>query len=114
MSFRILINRLQRKSSMQVNGKGMAVLVSLIFTVGIWGLSTVKRTLSWTPSEPYSGYRLVSIQEVPDAGEICLPAEHDGTDANLFPSFDENNQNGVLALLRGGSVYAASQESGQI
>ena len=100
---------------MRLERKGMAVLVGLMLTAtGIWGLSSVvQRTSLLIPSKSSSGYRLVSIQEVPDAGEICLPAEHDGTDANLFPSFDENNQNGVLALLRGGSVYAASQESGQ-
>jgi DNA-binding beta-propeller fold protein YncE len=100
---------------MRVERKGTAVLVGLMLTaMGIWGLSTVVKRMSLlTPSESSSGYRLVSIQEVPDSGEICLPAEHAGTDANLFASFDKNDENGVLALLRGRSVYAASQESGQ-
>src|SRR5262245_53282834 len=104
---------------MRVNRKGMAVLAGLMLTgVVIWGLSTVvKRTSSLPPPESSSGYRLVSVQEVPNYGEIRLPAERNGADANpdanRIASFDENDENRLLDLLRGRSVYAASQESGQ-
>ena len=100
---------------MRLERKGMAVLVGLMLTAtGIWSLSSVvQRTSLLIPSKSSSGYRLVSIQEVPDAGEICLPPERDTADSDLFASFDENNKNDVLALLRGASVYAASQENGQ-
>jgi len=100
---------------MRVKRKGIAALVGLMLTaMGFWGLSTVvKRTSSFTPPESSPGYRLVSIQQVPDLAEICLPeVEHAGTAARSA-SFDKNDGNDVLALLRGTSVYAASQESAQ-
>src|SRR5436309_9622130 len=117
MSFRsrTMISRFRWRSFMRLERKGMAVLVGLMLTAtGIWSLSSVvQRTSLLIPSKSSSGYRLVSIQEVPDAGEICLPPERDTADSDLFASFDENNKNDVLALLRGASVYAASQENGQ-
>src|SRR5438874_8007626 len=99
---------------MRLGRKETAVLVGIILTATvIWSLSTVVKRTSLTPPESSSGYRLVSIQEVPDAGEICLPPERDTADSNLFASFDKSHENDLLALLQGTSVYAASQESGQ-
>src|SRR5437870_3108018 len=99
MSFRIVMNRLRRRSLMRVEKKGMAVVAGfLLSAIGIWQLSTVVRR---TPPQSSAGSRLVSIQEVPDAGEICLPAEHNAADSDLFASFDDNSKNDVLALLRG-------------
>jgi hypothetical protein len=104
---------------MHLEIKRTFVLVGLMLTaMVIWGLSTVaKRISSWTSPESSSRYRLVSIQEVPDYGEICLPRGADSGDAdadtNLIASFDEGDENHLLDLLRGRSVYAASQENGQ-
>jgi DNA-binding beta-propeller fold protein YncE len=65
----------------------------MLIVLGIWGLSAaVKRS---------PGYRLVSIQQVRDYGQICLPAE------------SGNDENRLLDLLRGTSVYAASQAGEQ-
>jgi len=100
---------------MRVKRKGIAALVGLMLTaMGFWGLSTVvKRTLSFTPWESSPGYRLVSTQQVPDLAEICLPEEEHAGTAARSASFDKNDDNDVLALLRSTSVYAASQESAQ-
>ncbi len=95
---------------MRVKRKGIAALVGLMITaMGFWGLSTVvKRTSSFTPPESSPGYRLVSIQQVPDLAEICLPEEEHAGAAARSASFDKNDGNDVLALLRGTSVYDAS------
>jgi 6-phosphogluconolactonase (cycloisomerase 2 family) len=81
----------------------------MVTAMGIWSLSAVvERTPVSTPPESSAGYRLVSIQKVPDLAEVCLPAE-----PNLIAEAEENYENHLLDLLRGTSVYAASQESGQ-
>src|SRR5438309_721850 len=62
------------------------------------------------PSGSSSGYRLVSIQEIPDQAEICLPQESGSADSNLIAAFEQSDENRILDLLRGRSVHAASQE----
>ena len=99
---------------MHLQKKRIAVLVGLIFiATGTFGLSALMNRTLLMPSASSSGYRLVSIQEVSDYGEICLPPEHGSSDSNLFRSFDEPDENSLLSLLRGESVYAATQQSGQ-
>src|SRR5689334_5279202 len=96
--------KFRRRSFMRLERKPTAVLVGLMLAATcIWGLSSVVKRTLWAPSESSPGYRLVSIQAVPESGEICLPPEHAGSDANLFASFDETDENNVLALLRGRS-----------
>ena len=98
---------------MRLHKKRIAVLVGLIFiATSTFGLSRLQNRTLLMHSASSSGYRLVSIQDVPESGEICLPPEHGSSDSNLFASFDEPDENSVLALLRGGSVYAATQQSG--
>ena len=80
----------------------------MVTSMGIWGLSTrMERTSSSILPESSSG-RLVSIQQIPDLAEVCLPGE-----SNLISEREESYENHLLASLRGTSVYAASQESGQ-
>jgi 6-phosphogluconolactonase (cycloisomerase 2 family) len=101
---------------MGIKGKGtVAVVGVMLIAMGMWGWSTVaKRTSMLHAPEPSAGYRLVSIQEM---GEICLPSEPGSGDANadtnLFSSINERDENHLLDLLRGSSVYAASQQGGQ-
>src|SRR5262245_19011169 len=103
---------------MQLERKRVFVVVGLVLiAMGIGGLSTADRRISsWTTPES-SRYRLISIQEVPADGEICLSGEggSSGADSatNLFASFNEGGENHLLDLLRGRSVYAASQENAQ-
>ena len=79
----------------------------MVTSMGIWGLSTrMERTSSSILPESSSG-RLVSIQQIPDLAEVCLPGE-----SNLIGE-PERYESHLLASLRGTSVYAASQESGQ-
>ena len=63
------------------------------------------------PARPSSGFRLVSIQQVPAEGEICLPPEAGTSDSNLIAAFEENDESRLLDLLRGKPIYAASQDS---
>jgi len=103
-----------KKGFMQPGRKGMAVLAGLMLTaLGIWSLSSVYKRMSLsTPPESSSGYRLVSIQEVSNYGEICLPPEHGSADTNRIASVDDGDESHLLDLLRGRSVFAASQENG--
>jgi 6-phosphogluconolactonase (cycloisomerase 2 family) len=104
---------------MRLVRNGVVVFAGLvIIAMGIRGLPTVaKRASVLSSPESSSGYRLVSIQKVSDFGEICLPAEPGSGDANpdnnLFASYDDRDENHLLDLLRGRSVYAATQENGQ-
>jgi hypothetical protein len=104
---------------MRLVRNGVVVFAGLvIIAMGIRGLPTVaKRTSVSSSPESSSGYRLVSIQKVSDFGEICLPAEPGSGDANadnnLFASSNDRDENHLLDLLRGRSVYAATQENGQ-
>jgi DNA-binding beta-propeller fold protein YncE len=54
--------------------------------------------------EPLGSARLVSIQEFPDVGQMCLP------ESTLIAASPEDN---LFASLQQGSVYAASQDPGQ-
>jgi DNA-binding beta-propeller fold protein YncE len=104
---------------MRLVRNGVVVFAGLvIIAMGIRGLPTAaKRTSVLSPPESSSGYRLVSIQRVSDFGEICLSAEpgtgDTNADNNLFGSFNGRDENHLLDLLRGRSVYAAAQENGQ-
>src|SRR5262249_42101615 len=111
----VLDSKNWRRWCMRIKGKETVALIGvMLIALGMWGWSTVaKRTSMLHPPEPSRGYRLVSIQEM---GEICLPPEPGSGDANadtnLFSSINERDENHLLDLLRGRSVYAASQQSG--
>src|SRR3989442_8115913 len=64
----------------------------VLIAFGVW---------SWIlPPQPTAGYKLFSIQKLPEQAEICLPQE----------TVDRERQDDLLlAMLRGGSVYAAAQ-----
>ena len=86
--------------------KGMPILAGItVLAMGILYTSSMQR------SEVVSAgsARLVSIQQAPDVGEMCLP-ESASTDSNQIPALQENN---LFAALRERSVYAASQDTGQ-
>ena len=83
-------------------GRRAILAGSAAIAIGIFCLSTLERL-----ENPTGSARLVSIQELPELGEMCLPESY-RTDANLmpqdnnlFPAFDER------------SVYAAGQDSAQ-
>jgi 6-phosphogluconolactonase (cycloisomerase 2 family) len=73
--------------------------VALAIGIGVAYLSTAERL-----EYPIGFPQLVSIQQLPDLSEICLPGA--GSTAGL-----EGNR--LLAALRETSVYAAGQEGGQ-
>src|SRR5213594_685979 len=65
---------------------------TVLIAFGVWG---------WLlPPQPAPGYKLLSIQKLPEQAEICLPP---GT-------VDQDRDDDlVLAMLRGASVHAAAQ-----
>jgi hypothetical protein len=71
----------------------------MVIAIGIFCLATLER---W--EKPLGSARLVSIQEFPDVGQMCLP------ESNLIAASPEDN---LFAALQQGSVYAASQDPGQ-
>src|SRR6267378_6159120 len=82
--------------------------------IGILGWSIVAgRHASVAQSEPSPGFRLVSIQQSPADAEICLSQESDSGDSNLIAAFEKSDENRILALLQGKSVYAASPQDPQ-
>ena len=93
---------------MRVKGSkgGRAILAALIaIAIGIFCLSTIERL-----ENPTGSARLVSIQQFPDVGEMCLTEETAGSDLNPAAGLPENN---LFAALRETSVYAAGQDAGQ-
>ncbi len=94
---------------MRVDKRKLAALLGVIgAAIGIFGLSAVVERTPGNPSEPLSDNRLVSVRQIPDIAESCLPPARD-----LTAESDVPYETRLLALLRGTSVYAASQESGQ-
>ena len=92
---------------MQLNKrKAVGLAGAILITMSILGLSTVLERAPGTSPEA-SGNRLVSVQRMPDIAEACLPPDRDLTSESDVPF-----ENRLLALLRGTSVYAASQENG--
>src|SRR5437867_5430200 len=93
---------------MQFDKKRMVILAGLTLTgTGIWVLPTSgTRPSSSTAHESSTGYRIVSIQEVPNYGAICLSNDFGSADATA-------DTHRLLDLLRGRSVDAASQENSQ-
>src|SRR2546422_2189847 len=78
---------------MRINVRRMVVFAGIVLTAfSMW---------SWILAPGSTpGYRLLSIQKLPEEAEICLPRETAG------PESDDDN---MLAMLRGGLVYAAAQ-----
>ena len=81
--------------------KGRSAIVAGItaIAIGIFCLATVER---WDKS--LGSARLVSIQELPDVGEMCLP------ESDLIATAPEDN---LFSALQERSVYAAAQDAGQ-
>ena len=86
--------------------RGRAVILagSVAVAIGIFCLSALERLES-----PTGSARLISIRELPEVGEMCLPGSY-GTDSSLIPELQDNN---LFAALRETSVYAAGQDTGQ-
>jgi DNA-binding beta-propeller fold protein YncE len=93
------------------NKSERAILAGIVvIVVGILCVSTVERPELATTSESALGSpRLVSIEELPDYGDMCMvkPASHS---PSTIAALEENN---LFAAFEEKSVYAASQEGGQ-
>lgn len=77
--------------------------VVMAIGIGIVDLSTTEQLENLTGSP-----QLVSIQQLPDLSEICLP-ESDGGDSELLAGLQGNR---LLAALQAGTVYAGGQDAG--
>jgi len=93
-----------------------AIVAGVVLTiVGIWGRPLIHRPAS-LPQPNSPGYSLVSIQQIQDPTEICLP-ETRSVEGNMFAAFgesganDQSDENRLLSLLRGSTVYAAVQDA---
>src|SRR2546425_7583608 len=86
--------------------KGIIVVLAPIvaLVLGIFGSSSIPSFL-----EPAGSARLVSIEPLPDVGEMCT-LEHISVNSNLIASSAETN---LFASLEERPVYAASQDTGQ-
>jgi 6-phosphogluconolactonase (cycloisomerase 2 family) len=83
--------------------KAMLACLAVV-AIGTFCLSTLERL-----ENPRGSSRLVSIQELPEVGEMCLPESY-GADSNVIPELQDNN---LFAAFEERSVYAAAQESSQ-
>ena len=89
---------------------GTIAIVSVAALAVAMGL-VVEWKAQLQPARSSSDFRLVSIQQVPAEGEICLPPEAGTSDSNLIAAFEENDESRLLDLLRDKPIYAASQDS---
>ena len=90
--------RVQRNKGRKAILAGVVVIAT-----GIFFLSTVERL-----EKPSSSARLVSIEELPDVGEMCLWEPASANSDRIVASQEDN----LFAALQGRSVYAASQDAG--
>jgi len=86
-------------------GRGAILAGLALIGTGILCWSTIPAPREWATGSA----RLVSVQELPEVGDICLPQSPNG-DLSPVAAVPEDN---LFASLRGQSVYAAAQDTGQ-
>jgi DNA-binding beta-propeller fold protein YncE len=99
---------------MRITRVKQVLLAGLVVTaMMVWGGTLLDRPASLPPSDS-AGYKLVSVQQIQDPTEICLP-ETRTVDGNMFAALgesgasDESEDSRLLSLLRGNTLYAAPQ-----
>jgi len=100
--------RIERKTSRKVIRALLGVIAIGIFCWSLreqWKLGTASESVS----RQATGYpQLISIQEIPDQGEMC-PPESPAANFNLVAETEENN---LFSAFQETSAHAAAQEAG--
>ena len=91
---------------MRIGKKGrIAILAVVAIAIGVFTLSTLERL-----DKPAGSPRLVSIEELPDIGELCLP-ETANADSHAIAELDENN---LFAAFQEKPVYRRRFEQSRV
>ena len=90
--------------------RGSGILAVAVTAIGILFLSAVERQESKITSESALGSpRLVSIEELPDLGDICV-SQPTTRSSSMIAALQDNN---LFSAFQEKRVYASSQEGGQ-